>query len=333
MSRNTVSKALNNAEGLAEATRVRILEKAIEMGYKHFAYAASIANGHAVLGQPPLTGPTEIALFVTSFLSSSHFSTLMLDNLQNELAQMGYTINTHRVSDENIRDMSLPLTFGRERTAAIICVEMFDYAYDEMLCGLSIPILFVDGPPLFVTAPLPADMLLMENVSGSSQIVQRALAAGKSRIGFIGDHTHCLSFWERYAAFRFALQLAGGVCEERLCIRSNDKDEIASRLAELETLPDLFVCANDFVAIDVLQALRGLGYDVPRDVYISGFDDSTESRTCLPPLTTVHIHTQIMAFSAMQLLMSRIKEPSLDYRRVYTETNLIVRESAPLPLD
>ena len=58
-----------------------------------------------------------------------------------------------------------------------------------------------------------------------------------------------------------------------------------------------------------------------------GFDDSAESRNSRPPLTTIHIHTQVMAFSAVQLLMTRIKEPSLDYRIVHTQTDLIRRES------
>ena len=34
ISRNTVSKAINNSEGLADATRDKILQKAVEMGYK-----------------------------------------------------------------------------------------------------------------------------------------------------------------------------------------------------------------------------------------------------------------------------------------------------------
>ena len=44
VSRNTVSKAINNAEGLAEATRARILQKAVEMGYKQFSYIREQAN-------------------------------------------------------------------------------------------------------------------------------------------------------------------------------------------------------------------------------------------------------------------------------------------------
>ena len=59
----------------------------------------------------------------------------------------------------------------------------------------------------------------------------------------------------------------------------------------------------------------------------AGFDDAPESRIITPALTTVHIHTQIMAFTAAHLLMTRIKEPELDYRIVHTETELIYRES------
>ena len=46
-----------------------------------------------------------------------------------------------------------------------------------------------------------------------------------------------------------------------------------------------------------------------------------------PTLTTVHIHTDVMAAAAIQLLLSRIDEPSLDFRTVHTETKLIYRES------
>lgn len=75
--------------------------------------------------------------------------------------------------------------------------------------------------------------------------------------------------------------------------------------------------------------LRRLGKSVPGDVMLAGFDDAPESRIITPPLTTVHIHTDIMAFTAVHLLMTRIKEPDLDYRVVHTETELIYRDSTP----
>ena len=79
--------------------------------------------------------------------------------------------------------------------------------------------------------------------------------------------------------------------------------------------------------IDTLRGLHKLGLDVPRDVLLSGFDDSSESRSWMPSFTTIHIHTQSMAYNAMELLTSRMLEPTLEYRRVYTQTDLIYRQS------
>ena len=76
-----------------------------------------------------------------------------------------------------------------------------------------------------------------------------------------------------------------------------------------------------------LQALREMGLDVPHDVMLAGFDDAAESRRSIPAITTIHTHTQVMAYSAIQLLRTRVEEPSLDFRRVYTETTLIYRAS------
>ena len=99
------------------------------------------------------------------------------------------------------------------------------------------------------------------------------------------------------------------------------------KISSLKKLPDVFICVNDFIAIDVLQVFRKLNISVPDDVYLCGFDDSPESKIVTPSLTTIHIHCQIMGYSAVQLLVSRINEPSLNFRTVYTETSMKYRES------
>lgn len=329
LSRNTVSKALNNSEGLAEATRQRIIQKAMEMGYKQFAFAHTIVEHQALSDQLTVaTGDRrEIALLSTVYLTAPHFSSLMLDAFQREISQLGYTLNVHRVSEDDLANLTLPLTFDPDRVAAVMCVEMFDPVYDEMLCKLGLPILFVDTPAHPHGETLPADQLYMENETQILRLVNDMLGLGRRRIGFIGDWEHCQSFYERYAAFRLGMLMAGVDVDERFLIKFNFVNEIGQELERLEEMPDLFICANDFVALDAMQALRARGLDVPRDVMLAGFDDSAESRRCMPPLTTIHTHTQIMAYSAVQLLSSRIKEPSLDFRRVYTETELIYRAS------
>lgn len=333
LSRNTVSKALNAGDGLSDATRERVIRKAMEMGYKQFAFAQALATGNQTLSTShlPQVAPQagEIALLSAKFLGGSHFASLLLDAFQNEFAQLGYSLSMHRVSEANLDQCSLPMTFRPEQTAAIICFEMFNRAYDEMLCGLDLPILFVDTPPRCDGYTLPADQLIMENDTGITQLVNRLVAAGKTRIGFLGDYTHCQSFYERYLAFRIAMMMAGLEVEKRFCICENTKGILLERLQQMEEMPEVFICANDFIALDALEGLKSAGYDIPGDIWLAGFDDSTESRRCSPPLTTVHIHTQIMAYEAVRLLRSRIQEPSLDYRRIYTETNLIYRASTP----
>ena len=333
VSRNTVSKAINNTDGLADSTREKILQKAVEMGYKQFSYVSTLSNIKA--GMPILFSETsgfvgEIALLTTTFLTQSHFASTMLDKFQQEISQLGFTMNTHRVTNVNLQELSLPATFLPERVSAIICIEMFNLAYDKMICNLGIPVLFVDGPAKRSGETLPADQLYMENTNEITRFVNEMLQKGLTQIGFIGNYNHCQSFYERYTAFRCAMLMAGVPVEEKYCISYNHQDEIAEALASLEKLPDIFICANDFVAGDTIRALFSIGKQVPDDVRILGFDDSAESRISRPTLSTIHIHTQIMAFSAVHLLLSRIKEPSLDYRTIYTETNLIYRESTKL---
>ena len=334
ISRNTVSKAINNSEGLADATREKILQKAVEMGYKQFSYVTTLSNiafPIPAAQQDPAPGNVgEIALFTTAFLTQSHFASTMLDKFQRESSQLGYTLNTHRVTDNNLREKSLPVTFVPERTSAILCIEMFNYDYDEMVCSLGLPVLFVDGPTKRYGQSLPADQLYMDNTVEITRFVNDMLQKGQRRIGFIGNYDHCQSFYERYTAFRCAMLMAGVPVEERYCIQYNHQDEIAEALYSLGDLPDVFICANDFVAGDANRALFSIGKTVPEDVRLLGFDDSAESRLSRPSLSTVHIHTQIMAFSALHLLITRIREPSLDFRVVHTETALIYRHSTKL---
>ena len=330
ISRNTVSKAFNNAEGLAPATRDKIIQKAMEMDYKQFSYVktlAGIADYDHKHSETPSEFFGEIALFTTMFLDSSHFSSLMLDTFQKELSQLGYTLNTHRISEDNISNLTLPITFQKNRASAIVCFEMFDWDYDEMICELGLPVLFVDGPIKKDGRSLPADQIYMNNLDEVVRFVNGMLNRGYRKIGFIGDYEHCQSFYERYIAFNFAMISKGCDIDRKFIIKENDVASLFQKLDALDELPDVFLCANDFIALDSIAALNRRGIRVPEDVLFCGFDDSPESRKAIPALTTIHIHTQIMAFSAIHLLMSRIKEPSLDFRTVYTQCDLIYRAS------
>ena len=202
VSRNTVSKAINNSDGLAEATRERILQKAIEMGYKQFSFM-KVREKDEIDREPQDKG--EIALLAGNLIAPAHFALLMLDKLKRELDQCGYALNTHRVERDNFLCRTLPITFVPEQVRAIVCVEMFNRAYDEMICSLGLPVLFVDGPHKRDGIDLPADQIYMDNTTAITRFVNDMLVRGKRRIGFIGDYEHCQSFFERYTAYRCAM--------------------------------------------------------------------------------------------------------------------------------
>ncbi len=331
ISRNTVSKAINNSEGIADSTRDRILEKAVEMGYKQFSYVNTLANivsSSADQSSEQSGYKGEIALLTTMFLNQSHFASTMLDKFQREISQLGYTLNTHRVTADNLRNRSLPFTFVPERCSAVMCIEVFDWDYSEMVCSLGLPVLFVDGPNKADGRSVAADQLYMDNCDELTSFIREMLGRGYSRIGFIGDYEHCQSFYERYCAFRCAMAVRSVRVLEKYIIKAQSYSQLKEQFENLSDYPEIFICANDFVAYDAITALTELGIRVPEDILFCGFDDSPESRLMTPKLTTVHIHTQIMAFTAVQLLLSRIREPSLDYRIVHTKTDLVWRESS-----
>ena len=335
VSRNTVSKAINNTGILSETTRKKVLAKAIEMGYKQFSYV-DFDNASSQLKAKNTN--TEIALLTTWFLNSSHFSAPMLDKFQLEISKFGYSMSMHILQNEDIKNCTLPASLHTERLAGILCIEVFDYDYAAMLSNSSIPVLFVDSPVDIGKTPLCADRLLMENSSPIISFIQNLKQREISHIGFVGEYMHCQSFFERYMAYRSGMTIANLAIHKEWILTKNKpvklhpdnvdyQSYLQEELEKLTTLPQAFICANDFVAIDLLHVLNRMKISIPDEVKILGFDDAPESRIIHPNLSTVHIHSQSLGFSATQLLLSRINEPDMNFRTMHCETNLVLRTS------
>ena len=342
ISRNTVSKAINNTGVLAEATREKILLKAVEMGYKQFSYINLENSGSSLsLNIRPDSSREEggiIALLTTTLLDSSHFSSTMLDKIHRELSQAEYSLTMYRITPDELAAKRLPAAFSPEKISGILCIEVFDLEYSLFLTSLNIPILFIDAPVPRPGIKLAADVLLMDNKTEVYSFVEEMKKRGKKTFGYVGKASHCRSFMERYLALKEALQFSGLPFNKEYSIPElapgmkmiggrDYQDYLLEKLKQMPELPDVFFCANDFVAYDLLQVCKARGIRVPEDFCLCGFDDSPESRVMTPTLTTIHIHSQVMGYSAVQLILTRIRQPGINYRTVYTETSLIYRES------
>lgn len=336
LSRNTVSKAINNTGVLAESTRERVLRKAQEMGYKQFSYMEFREDKGLELKRAHIaqaSSKNEVAVLMAGLVGSSHFASPMLESMQRELSELGYSMSMYRIMPEELDSLQLPGALDLDHTAAILCIELFSVPYCRMLAGMKVPLLMVDGPVTILKGTVPADQLLMDNQKNLFAFAAEMKRRGRPRIGFIGDFHHCQSFYERYSAFRQAVDLYGLQDAESITILADEMERneylsaLRSAIASTEKLPDVYICANDFVAIDVLRTLNSLGLRVPEDVWLCGFDDSPEARIVTPQLTTVRIHGRSIGHMAVNLLLSRIHSPESDFRTVYVSTDLIFRKS------
>jgi DNA-binding LacI/PurR family transcriptional regulator len=100
-----------------------------------------------------------------------------------------------------------------------------------------------------------------------------------------------------------------------------------SLLADNPKLDGVFV-ANDLMALGALTAMREAARQVPADVAVVGFDDSSAAVAASPALTTVRHPLEDMAAEAARLLLSRIEDAEMRISSVIYEPTLVIRQSA-----
>ncbi len=90
--------------------------------------------------------------------------------------------------------------------------------------------------------------------------------------------------------------------------RTSDGVTIASQwVEEHRPLPDAFVCANDEMALGLMEALEDSGVRIPQDVIVVGFDNVSSAEISTPRLSTVFRDNQRLMYSALDLLVRRIE--------------------------
>ncbi|MEE4566072.1 substrate-binding domain-containing protein [Paenibacillus polymyxa] len=327
ISRNTASKAINGSESIPVDTRNKVIKKAIELKYKQFAYVET----DSII--PKNQG--NIALFTCNLPNSSHFGSFLISGLEKRISAEGYNLSIHIVRENETQAGTLPNNFEASKVDGIICIEMFDPQYSELVTSLGLPTIFIDCSVDIFCPDLKADLLLMENEHSVYFVTKSLIDRGFARIGFAGDYKHCKSFNERWVGYNRALIEAGLSVDLSCCIVDQDRnffsesDWMDKQLEGMSALPSAFVCANDFIAVSVMKALKNKNLKIPEDIAVFGFDNAPESRIVEPHLSTVHIYNNEMGITAAEMLLARVKDPSRPYQITYIRTEPIFRESTP----
>ena len=330
LSRTTVSKALNGAPNMPAKTISAVWNKAKEMNYKQFAYLQpQNISGNTV---PPKKGGT-FALLANFIPENFHIASAIMASLEYEISSYGYSLTIRMINTGDIRSLQLPLNFKLEQVDAILGIEIFDKEYSKMLCALGKPVLFFDSFCHSAAEPLSANILLMESKNSIFRMLHHVLShENVKRIGFIGDYMHCISFHERYEGYCNALKFHNLPYEECYCITQNDllfqaPDFLKIELGKMQSLPDMFCCANDLLAWRTISALRSLGKKVPQDILICGFDDTLILNSLDSELTTVTTPSREMGIAAAHILLNRVENPSLAPMTAYLNSTVQIRSS------
>lgn len=324
LSRNTVSKVFNRRGAVPPATRTLILQKASELGYGLPAEEKPVVFQQA---------GGSIALLTNNMPVDYHFGTYFVTTFTDQICRAGYTLKMFEISADELQKKQLPPHFIPEQTAGIVAIELFDADYLNMICGLGLPTVVIDSPTHAIIRLFPCDFVSMENVASLNAVMKRLFVLGARRIGFVGDREHCGSFYERWFGYRLGLEQAGIEPDESLCILApdaspyNDPDWLISQMNRMPALPDAFVCANDYLAIHMMNAIKKKGLSIPHDIMVTGFDGTSQSALVEPALTTVQIPSIEIGRMSADILLARIRNPELPFSWTHIRTNPVWRRS------
>lgn len=328
LSRTTVSKALNGAPHMPEKTINNVLEMARKLNYKQFSYF-NAADAPSII---PKKGGT-FALFANYIPEHFHIATSIMASLEQEMRKYGYSLTIYMLNPDDVQSLHLPENFRLDQIDAILCIELFNKAYSEMVCSLGKPVLFFDSYYSPESSPLNANILLMESRCSTFRMMNEILSAQPlSKVGFIGDVCHCISFHERYEGFLNALSIRGIPFHESYCIKDEDhyfQDPLFlyDALGNMPELPELFFCANDLLAWKTIAALKQMGIQVSQDILICGFDDTLSLTPMDNTLTTVQTPSQEMGILATRIILNQIESPYLPPVTLYLNGKIKMRTS------
>ena len=94
--------------------------------------------------------------------------------------------------------------------------------------------------------------------------------------------------------------------------------------------PIAVLAANDEIAYGVMQVANHMGYAIPKDVRIVGFDDSRLASLIRPRLSSVRVPAAEIGAAAIKLLVDRITTPTSAVAKLRLGSNLVIRESSTI---
>lgn len=289
----TVSNYLNGTARVADGTADRIQSAIDSLGYRVDLRGRVLrAKRTSSIGLllPNITNPfyAEVARSIEHHLSLAGYQTLLCDAFERTDREDEYLANlmSRRVD-------GILMIYSHEREVLLNLAKSAD-----------IPVVFVDR------AVAGQASVHSDNRLGGRLAAQHLLELGHRRIGVLAGEPEVRNVQERVAGFREELERHGVPLPAPLVLQGEQKLSFGYRIAELlekSDPPSAIFATNDIVAVGAWRRLVELGFRVPEDLSLIGFDDIEMSRLTVPALTTVAQDKQALGQRAAALLLDSIQ--------------------------
>jgi LacI family transcriptional regulator len=322
VSRTTVSFVLNNVPGMriSEDTRQAVLKAAKQLDYHPDATARRMVSGQTmVIGFVMRQSPEQA--FADLFLPQ------VLNGLNQAASEEGYHILLQPISPDDNSGAYLRLLRERHVDGIALSGPRSD---DQELLKIH-----AEGAPIVLLGRLPGTdipFVDVDNIGGARLATQHLAKLGHRRIAMITNAApEYTASTARLTGYRQALEEAGILFDPSLVRYGNFTPQSGtlamSELLSLDPLPTAVFVASDTVALGAIQSIRNRKLSIPDDISVIGFDDISPAEFLDPPLTTVRLPAYGLGWGAANMLIRLISHEEVNNRRVFLETQLIVRES------
>lgn len=321
----TVSRVINGEQVVRAVTREKVEAAIAALNYAPSAAARTLAGGEE----------TRIGLLYSN-PSSSYLSEFLVGSLD-QASRSGVDLVVEKWDDEETSIEAVVAHLQRGRIDGVIL--------PPPLCDLPALVDALDraGIPAVAVATgrPPSDLaaVSIDDRDAAHAMTRHLIALGHDRIGFIKGNPNQSASARRFEGYVAALAEAGLVVQDELIAQGyftyrSGLDAAEHILALLDPPTAIFASNDDMAAATVAIAHR-TGLDVPGDLTVCGFDDTSLATTIWPELTTIRQPISAMARAAVEVLVRQLKgrrSPGTDaVEHLVLDYALIRRQSDAAP--
>jgi len=326
LSQTTVSRALNGYPEVSEATRGRVNEAAMRLGYRPNANAIRLATGRV--------GAIGVALPLERSLHFGPHTAEFLSGIGERLAKDEIDIVVSPIDADDELPVHRRLAASKRVDAVILSAPVPDDPRVPLLAELGMPFILHGR----TESAAPHAWLDIDNEGAFRRATSHLLDLGHRRIGMINGPPEQTFAIHRDRGYREALRERGVPIDPRLVAAGRFTDEIGFRFAqsmlEMTPRPTAFLAGSMMTALGVFRAIRSAGFELGRDVSMIAHDDVfpyLNADNMVPSMSTTRSSIRAAGYRigelALQLLAGK---PAADIHELWP-VELVLRESSRPP--